>query len=41
MKMRTMDEASMNECRIHLLRYCALDTLAMVKVLARLNEAAK
>lgn len=39
--MQKMSEEQLNEWRTHLLKYCELDTLAMVKVLGKLEEAVK
>ncbi len=39
--MQKMNEKELAEWREHLLRYCELDTLAMVKVLEKLREAVK
>ena len=36
-----MNKAELEEWREHLLRYCELDTFAMVKVLEKLKEAVK
>ena len=41
MAMQKMDKKELAKWREHLLRYCELDTFAMVKVLERLKEAAK
>ena len=37
--MRTMDPETLKEYRAHLLKYCELDTYAMVKILKKLYEA--
>ena len=37
----TRKKEELEEWREHLLRYCELDTFAMVKVLEKLREAAK
>lgn len=39
-KMATMSRDEMEACRTHLLKYCGLDTFAMVKVWEKLNEVA-
>ena len=39
--MQKMDKKTLEEWREHLLRYCELDTFAMVKVLEKLREAGK
>lgn len=39
--MQKMDKEELEKWREHLLRYCELDTFAMVKVLEKLQEAAK
>jgi hypothetical protein len=39
--MQKMDKKELEEWREHLLRYCELDTFAMVKVLEKLKEAVK
>ncbi len=39
--MQTMDKKEVEKWREHLLRYCELDTFAMVKVLEKLKEAVK
>ena len=39
--MQKMDSKTLEEWREHLLRYCELDTFAMVKVLEKLKEAVK
>ena len=38
-KMATMNEEELESFRVHLLKYCGLDTFAMVKVWEKLNEA--
>ncbi len=37
-KMGDLEPAQLEECRKNLLKYCGLDTLAMVKIWAKLNE---
>ena len=39
--MQKMDKKELEKWREHLLRYCELDTFAMVKVLEKLKEAVK
>ena len=39
--MQKMDKKELEEWREHLLRYCELDTFAMVKVLEKLKEVVK
>lgn len=39
--MQKMDKEELETWREHLLRYCELDTFAMVKVLEKLREAVK
>ena len=39
--MQKMEKKELEEWREHLLRYCELDTFAMVKVLEKLREAVK
>ncbi len=41
LKMQKMDKEEFEKWREHLLRYCELDTFAMVKVLEKLREAVK
>lgn len=38
--MQTMERREVEECRRHLLKYCELDTFAMVKILEKMREAA-
>ena len=40
-KMRLMDQDTMEESRSYLLKYCELDTYAMVKILQKLQETGK
>lgn len=40
-KMQNMEKSELEEWRKHLLKYCELDTYAMVKVLDKLREIAK
>lgn len=41
MAMQKMEKEELEKWRVHLLRYCELDTFAMVKVLEKLKEAVK